>query len=294
MSNLSLIIEEKAANIGNFLVGRLLPFRQKRMVGPFIFIDHMGPADIANTELLNIPPHPHIGLSTLTYLLEGAMLHRDSLQNEIVIFPGDVNWMTAGRGVVHSERSPNDYINQYPTLHGLQIWVALPTIHEEVEPSFHQIKANELPSWNEDDVKFKLIAGKIDAYVSPVPVYSPLYLLEIQSEKRKNINLKGRLYGESAIYVLEGAVEIEGNVYDGKQLLVTLQAELCSFTILENSKIYIFGGEAFPEERYIEWNFVSSSKDRLNQAKQKWMEQKFERVIHETEFVPLPDYYTKR
>ena len=159
MSNISLIIEERAANIGNFMVGRLLPFRQKRSVGPFIFIDHMGPADLKDYENLDVPSHPHIGLSTLTYLFEGAMMHRDSIGNEIEIKPGAVNLMTAGKGVVHSERTPEYLRNTNKRLHGLQIWLALPKHLEEIDPSFIHIEAENIPSWEHDGLKFKLIAG---------------------------------------------------------------------------------------------------------------------------------------
>ncbi|HLU87783.1 MAG TPA: pirin family protein, partial [Taishania sp.] len=156
MSNIQLIIEEKAANIGNFLVGRLLPFREKRAVGPFVFIDHMGPALLKDYENLDVPPHPHIGLSTLTYLFEGAIMHRDSLGTELEIKPGAVNWMTAGRGVVHSERTPEYLRSSEKSLHGLQIWVALPKELETCEPTFHHIEAEDIPSWENGGVRYKL------------------------------------------------------------------------------------------------------------------------------------------
>src|SRR5690554_5726820 len=180
MSNIQLIIEERAADIGNFMVGRLLPFKQKRTVGPFAFIDHMGPASLRNHENLDVPPHPHIGLSTLTYLFEGAIMHRDSIGSEIEIQPGAVNWMTAGKGVVHSERTPEHLRNSEKNLHGLQIWVALPKELEEIEPSFTHIEANQIPQWEIQNTQFKLIAGEAFGYKSPVPVYSPLYFLEIK------------------------------------------------------------------------------------------------------------------
>ena len=160
MSNIQLIIEERAADIGNFLVGRLLPFKEKRAVGPFVFIDHMGPAKLKDYQNLDVPPHPHIGLSTLTYLFEGAIMHRDSLGTELEIQPGAVNWMTAGKGVVHSERTPEYLRTTDKTLHGLQIWVALPKHLENCEPSFAHIEAEEIPHWKQDNVNFKLIAGE--------------------------------------------------------------------------------------------------------------------------------------
>src|SRR5690554_6543859 len=160
MSNIGLIIEERAANIGNFMVGRLLPFRQKQMVGPFAFIDHMGPAEMGAEENLDVPPHPHIGLSTLTYLFKGAIMHRDSIGSEVEIMPGAVNWMTAGRGVVHSERTPDAVRNSEKVLHGLQIWVALPIEEEEIEPSFTHVEAGDIPQLERDGLKIKLIAGE--------------------------------------------------------------------------------------------------------------------------------------
>lgn len=288
MSNIQLVIEEKAADIGNFMVGRLLPFKQKRTVGPFAFIDHMGPASLRNHENLDVPPHPHIGLSTLTYLFEGAIMHRDSIGSEIEIQPGAVNWMTAGKGVVHSERTPEHLRNSEKNLHGLQIWVALPKELEEIEPSFTHIEANQIPQWEIQNTQFKLIAGEAFGYKSPVPVYSPLYFLEIKSKQNTKIEIGKDLYGESALYILEGEIYDKENTYGPKQILIAKDTKLCEFEMAANSTIYIFGGEAFPEERYIYWNFVSSNYDRIKQAQKDWLEQKFPKVPGETEFVPLP------
>lgn len=288
MSNIGLIIEERAANIGNFMVGRLLPFRQKRAVGPFVFIDHMGPIVLNNDENLDVPPHPHIGLSTLTYLFEGAIMHRDSIGFEVEIRPGAVNWMTAGKGVVHSERTPGYLRNSEKRMHGLQIWVALPKALEQTEPSFHHIPAEEIPWWNEGTVEFKLVAGEAFGKKSPVPVHSPLYFIEIKSSQTAQIDIGAHLFGESALYILEGHIRSEGNTYGPKQILIANDSKLCSFEIGENSTVYIFGGEAFPEERFMYWNFVSSDKALLEKAKQDWQEQKFPKINGETEFVPLP------
>ena len=293
MSNIQLIIEERPADIGNFLVGRLLPFREKRNVGPFSFIDHMGPASMNDHESMDVPPHPHIGLSTLTYLFEGSIMHKDSLCSEIEIKPGAVNWMTAGKGIVHSERTPQYLRKANKNLHGLQIWVALPKALEEVEPSFAHIEANELPVWKENNLEFKLIAGEAFGKKSPVPVYSPLYFIEIKSIAKQKLNIGDNLFGECALYILEGSILIEGNTFLPKQLLVSKNSKLCELEMAENTIIYIFGGEAFPEERFIYWNFVSSSKERIEQAKQMWIDQKFERVPGETEFVPLPGQVKK-
>ncbi|MCM4172377.1 pirin family protein [Arenibacter sp. TNZ] len=289
MSNIKLIIEERAASIGKFMVGRLLPFRQKRMVGPFIYIDHMGPVKLSERDNFDVLPHPHIGLSTLTFLFEGSIMHRDTLGNEVEIKPGAVNWMTAGQGIVHSERTPEYLRKSQLYMHGLQIWVALPKALEQMEPQFSHIEEKEIPRWTEGDLQFKLVAGEAFGRQSPVPVFSKLFMLEIKSKTKQLVNIGNELYGEAGLYILEGAIESEGNVYDPKQLLVAKDSTLCEFTIQENSTIYIFGGEPFPEERFIDWNFVSSNKDLIEQAKQKWKSQSFPKIKgDETEFIPYP------
>lgn len=288
MSNVGMIIEERPADIGNFMVGRLLPFRGKRMVGPYIFVDHIGPADLKDYENLDVPSHPHIGLSTLTYLFEGSITHRDSLGTEMDIVPGAVNWMTAGKGVVHSERTPEQLRRSDKQLHGLQIWVAMPKEMEDIEPSFHHVEAQDIPYWEVGDVRFRLIAGEAFGYHSPVPVYSKQFFVEIHSDSRQRIDIGHELFGEAGMYILEGGVESDGHEYGPRQILVAKEASLCAFVIKENTKIYIFGGEVFPEERFIYWNFVSSSREKIEAAKQRWAAQAFDPVPGETEFVPLP------
>ena len=288
MSNTKLIIEERAADIGNFMVGRLLPFRQKRSVGPFIFIDHMGPVNLGPNENMDVDMHPHIGLSTLTYLFEGNVFHRDSLGTAREIKSGEVNWMTAGKGVVHTERTPDHLRDKVKTLHGLQIWVALPKEDEQCEPSFAHIDAEQLPAWIEDGVSFKLIAGEAFGKKSPVPVYSALYFVEIKSSEIKTITIGEHLYGESALYILEGAITSSGHTYGPKQILIAKDSKLCEFQIEAKSTVYIFGGEAFPEERLIEWNFVATNKELIENAKENWVQDKFPTVPNETARVPLP------
>lgn len=289
MSTINLIIEERSRNIGNFIVGRLLPFREKRMIGPFIYIDHMGPIHMSEAENMDIGPHPHIGLSTLTYLIEGAVMHRDSIGTELEIKPGAVNWMTAGKGIVHSERTPDRLRGKEKTMHGLQIWVALPKELEQMEPSFSHIVNSELPVWKENDVSYKLIAGKIKGHQSPVPVHSPLYFIEIKSEIRQSIAIGEHLYGEAGIYILEGGIVADGEHFGPKQLLVSLDSSFCTFEIEPFSKIFIFGGEPFPEERLIYWNFVATSNEMIEAAKAKWKNEEFDKIDGETELVPLPD-----
>src|SRR5690554_1940011 len=288
MSNIGIIIEERAADIGNFMVGRLLPFRQKRTVGPFAFIDHIGPTDLKDYQNLDVAPHPHIGLSTLTYLFEGAVHHRDSIGSDIIIEPGAVNWMTAGKGVVHSERTPEYLRVTDKKLHGLQIWVALPKEKEDMTPSFVHVDADKLPEWEQNGLKFKLIAGELMDKKSSVPVYSKLFLIEIKSANGGKVKIGEHLYGESGLYILQGNISDGGHTYESKKMLVAKDTKLCEFEMSENSIVYLFGGEPFPEERFIYWNFVSSSREKIEQAKQDWLEQKFPKVPGETDFVPLP------
>jgi redox-sensitive bicupin YhaK (pirin superfamily) len=288
MSNIDLIIEERPSDIGNFIVGRLLPFRGRRMVGPFIFIDHMGPAELSENENMDIGPHPHIGLSTLTYLFEGNIMHKDSLGTEIEIRPGQVNWMTSGSGIVHSERTPDYLRGQLKNVHGLQIWVALPKNLEQMEPSFYHADETELPAWTENNLRFKLIAGEVMGHTSPVPVYSKLYYIEIKSTSRETVTIVRQLFGESALYILEGSIESEEHTFGPKQILIAKDNSLCAFTMAENTTVYIFGGEAFPEERHIYWNFVASSYELIEAAKQRWADQQFAHVPGETDFIPLP------
>jgi redox-sensitive bicupin YhaK (pirin superfamily) len=290
MSNINLIIEERAANIGKFMVGRLLPFRQKRMVGPFIYIDHMGPVKLSERDQFDVLPHPHIGLSTLTFLFEGSIMHRDTLGNEVEIKPHAVNWMTAGKGIVHSERTPDYLRHSDKNMHGLQIWVALPKDLEQMEPEFFHVEKEQIPAWTDGDLQFKLVAGEAFGRKSPVPVYSKLFMIEIKSTTKQVVNIGDHLYGESGLYILEGGIESEGHIFESKQMLVANDSTLCEFTILENSSIYIFGGEPFPEERFIDWNFVSTSKDLIEGAKQRWKAQTFPKIKgDETEYIPYPD-----
>lgn len=289
MSNVSLIIEERARDIGNFLVGRLLPFHSKRMVGPFIFIDHMGPASMPPGTAFDVPPHPHIGLSTLTYLFEGSVMHRDSLGTAVEIRPGQVNWMTAGKGITHSERTPDHLRGVARTVHGLQIWVALPKEHEQMEPAFFHAPEEALPVWEADGVRYKLVAGEAFGKRSPVPVFSRCYMVKITSDAARTLDIGHALYGEVGLYILEGGITNNGHRYGPKQILVTKEPSLCSFTMDAGSTVFLFGGEALPEERFIEWNLVATSRALIDAAKQRWIDRSFPPVPGETDFVPLPE-----
>ncbi|PUZ27651.1 hypothetical protein GA0116948_10348 [Chitinophaga costaii] len=288
MSNIQLIIEERPADIGHFLVGRLLPFREKRMVGPFIFIDHMGPVLMSDHQNLDIGPHPHIGLSTLTYLFEGNIIHHDTLGTNVEIKPGQVNWMTAGKGIVHSERTPERFRHSDKQMHGMQIWVALPKDLEEMMPSFFHAEEDTIPSWEQNGIHYKLIAGEVLGQRSPVPVYSPLYLLELKSVQRQTITLGADLFGETGLYILSGQIESEGHVYEPKRILVAKNSKLCDFVMAENTTVFIFGGEPFAEPRHIYWNFVASTLELIDQAKADWAAQRFPLLQGEPDIIPLP------
>lgn len=288
MSNIELIIDEREADIGGFKVGRLLPFRKKRMVGPFAFIDHMGPVELNAEQNLDVAMHPHIGLATLTYLFDGVILHRDSLGTVAEIEPGAVNWMVAGKGVVHTERTPKRFRQSKKSLHGLQIWVALPKVLEQCEPAFSHTAAADIPTWTKGGLSYTLICGELLGKRSPVPILSPTYFIEIKANKKQSVDLSGVLYGECAIYILNGQIMMDGEVYKDKQMLVLKNSTQCEFTMTADSAIYIFGGEPFPEPRYIDWNFVATDKNLIEQAKADWQADKFARVPDESERIPLP------
>lgn len=289
MSNSDLIIPERARDIGDFTVGRLLPFRKKRMVGPFIFIDHMGPAELGPGHYMDVDQHPHIGLATLTYLLEGEVEHRDSLGTNQVIRPGSVNWMVAGSGVSHTERTPAE-LRQGASMrmHGYQIWVALPKEFEEVEPSFHHLDLSELPTWEDRGIHFRLVAGEAFGKQSPLPVHSPLFMLEVTSEAENSLDFSDQLAGEIGICVVKGAVKACDNRVEAGNLLVAKNGEKCALVLEADTHLIFFGGEPLPEERHIYWNFVSSRAERIEEAKEKWKNWDWPKVEGDDSYVPLP------
>ncbi|PHR95592.1 MAG: hypothetical protein COA80_10325 [Leeuwenhoekiella sp.] len=289
MSNTGLIIEERARDIGDFLVGRLLPFRKKRMVGPFIFIDHMGPNQLGPDAYMDVDQHPHIGLSTLTYLIEGELMHEDSIGTYQRIKPGSVNWMVAGKGVVHTERTPKDMRDgNVFTMHGYQIWVALPKKLEHTEPAFHHIDAEVLPRWREITAEYKLIAGKGYGKTSPVPVHSDLFMIEIKAEEEHKLDIAGKLEGEIAVTLVSGEVEACGEIFTAGHMLVSKTDEVCKIKLLKGAHVFLFGGKPFEEERHIYWNFVATSKERIEEAKQQWKDREFPEVSGDDTYVPLP------
>lgn len=289
MSNIGLIIEERSRDIGDFLVGRLIPFRKKRMIGPFIFIDHMGPTQLGPTKYMDVNQHPHMGLSTLTFMLEGEIIHEDGLGTRQRISPGSVNWMTAGKGVTHTERTPQDLRNGTVfTAHGYQIWVALPKELEDMEPQFHHIDGKDLPKWIDGDTEFTLIAGEGYGKKSPVPVHSALFMVEIKNKNEYTLNVNGNLKGEIGICIVEGGIEACGESVGEGNILVSKVEDTCNITLKPNTHLLLFGGEPFPEERFIYWNFVSSSQEKIDQAKKAWADKTFPMMENDNTYVPLP------
>ncbi|MEE4312414.1 MAG: pirin family protein [candidate division KSB1 bacterium] len=289
MSITHLIIDERSRDIGDFLVGRFLPFREKRMVGPFIFLDHMGPSQLGKGRYLDVDQHPHIGLSTLTYLLEGEIEHRDSLGTVQRITPGDVNLMNAGSGVTHTERTPQELRQHRSVVHGYQIWLALPLENEDVAPQFHHVAGADLPEWNEGDASFKLIVGEAFGRKSPVPVCSHMFMMEIDCPEAFTLDVSDGLHGEIGIMVTEGLVRVcDSSVAKGR-MLVTGSEDTCQVEVSGGSKIFLLGGEPFPEERYIDWNFVSHSKKKLQTAKEDWLAWRFPVVPGDASYVPYPN-----
>ncbi|EQC48618.1 pirin family protein [Bacteriovorax sp. BSW11_IV] len=287
MSNVELVIEPRESDLGdNFVVRRLLPYMKKRMVGPFIFWDHMGPVTLSGEKKMKVRAHPHIGLSTITYLFSGEIMHRDSLGNEQMIRPGEVNWMTAGSGIVHSERAQSDTAMN---LEGIQLWVALPKESEDVEPSFVHVKESSLPLIEKGDTQLRLIAGESMGSSSPLPVYSKLFYFYGQTKEGEQFSLNLGNNEEGALYVVNGTVEIEGKSYERFSLIVFKKGHAISFQASSDAQYMLFGGETFPEKRYIWWNFVSSDKEKLERAKLRWKNNEFPKVINEVEQIPLPE-----
>jgi redox-sensitive bicupin YhaK (pirin superfamily) len=286
--NTELIIEGQEKDLGGFSVRRVIPFNHKRSVGPFVFFDHIGPAELSFENGLKVRPHPHIGLSTVTYLFEGCIIHRDSLGFKQSIFPGEVNWMTAGRGVVHSERSPAEPENFQKGLHGLQIWVALPKEFEEVEPSFVNFAAQTLPGFNIGGTDITLILGEAYGHKSPVPVFSKMFYFDATLSSGGSLPLQFSENEEFAVYVTSGEIKVGEKIISPYQMLVLKPGANVTVTALKDTRLVVIGGESLGE-RYVWWNFVSSSRERIEQAKFDWINQTIGQVIEETEFIPLPD-----
>ncbi len=288
MSLIDLTITPREKDLGGFSVRRILPYVQRRMVGPFIFLDHMGPAQFEAGHGIDVRPHPHIGLSTVTYLFSGEFCHKDSLGTDQRITAGAVNWMTAGHGIVHSERTGPEERSRCHEAHGLQSWVALPKEFEEIAPEFHHHPADTLPNFTLSGVDLRLVAGSAYGYEAPVKTYSPLFYLEAKMPANSSLVLP-KEYAERALYLVEGELQIGATKIEARTMPVFMHDETINIEAKIPSHIMILGGDPLSEQRFIDWNFVSSSKERLEQARHDWQEGRFPKVPgDDKEFIPLP------
>ena len=285
-SSVELRIKPREKDLGGFTVRRVLPAADRRSVGPFVFFDHMGPAEFPPGEGIKVRPHPHIGLATVTYLFEGEVIHRDSLGFVQPIRAGAVNLMTAGRGIVHSERAGDD-LRTVSRLHGIQSWMALPADHEEMEPSFIHHAAGDLPELEQDGVRVRVIIGEAFGQRSPVKTLSPMLYLECHMTKGSSLTLPSG-HKELAAYVVSGEILIDGQTFADGVMAVARPGALPCLQARTDSRVMVIGGDPLGE-RHIWWNFVSSRKERIEQASQDWKAGRFAQVPGEIEFIPLPE-----
>jgi len=282
-----LVIEPRLRDIGDFAVRRILPYARRRMVGPFIFLDEFGPVDLPAGRGIDVRPHPHIGLATVTYLFDGEILHRDSLGSVQAIRPGAVNWMTAGRGIVHSERSGAEERARDKPLHGMQSWVALPLAQEEAAPSFIHHGAADLPVIEAEGLWMRLIAGRAYGREARVAVSSDLFYLHAELAAGAHLDLPDE-HAERAFYGVSGGVALDGTAYKPATMAV-LRPGPARLAATADSRIMLLGGAPLEGKRHIWWNFVSSSPERIERAKADWKAGRFPPVPGENEFIPLPE-----
>lgn len=282
------VIVPRTSDIGGLEVRRALPSARRRMVGPFVFLDQMGPAVLRAGTGLDVRPHPHIGLATVTYLFEGEILHRDSLGTVQPIRPGEVNWMTAGQGIAHSERTALEARTADNSLFGIQMWVALPKRDEETAPAFSHHSSGELPLIEGEGKRVRLVVGEFYDARAPVKTFSAMFYADAALEAGARLELPAE-YEERAIYIAQGRIEIAGDGFEAGSLLVLRPGDAVAVTAAEPSRFVLLGGEPMDGPRHIWWNFVSSSKERIEQAKQDWRSSRFAPVPGETEFIPLPE-----
>ncbi len=269
------------------MVRRVLPALAARTVGPFIFFDHIGPATLVPGKGLDVRPHPHIGLATVTYLFDGAIMHRDSVGSVQKIVPGDVNWMTAGRGIVHSERTPDEERAAGQTMHGIQTWVALPVASEEVEPSFEHHAAATLPQIERAGVTLRVIAGTAFGATAPTRTFSPTLYVAAHFAAGRELTLDTE-HEERGVYLVDGDLTIDGESLPAQQMAVLAPGVPATLASANGAVVMLLGGAPLDGARFIEWNFVSSSRDKIEAAKRAWSEQRMGEVPGETEFIPLP------
>jgi redox-sensitive bicupin YhaK (pirin superfamily) len=286
---IELMIVPRSVDLGGFNVRRALPHAKRRLVGPFIFFDHFGPAVFQAGRGIDVRPHPHIGLATVTFLFDGEIVHRDSLGTALPIRPGEVNWMTAGRGIVHSERTAADRRDGGERLHGLQCWVAMPSGDEEMDPSFSHHDQADLPVVAEDGKTVRVVAGSLFGKRSPVPTLSDTLFADAALMPGAVLPFDPDTE-ERAIYIVSGEIDIAGDRFGSGQLLVLRPGDPIAMTAATDARVVLVGGAALDGPRYIWWNFVSSRKDRIEQAKADWRERRFDIVPgDESEFIPLPE-----
>ncbi len=285
------LVKPHTKDLGSFTVKRLLPSAAHRLVGPFIFFDHMGPALMQPGQGANVRPHPHIGLATVTYLFAGSMLHRDSLGTVQNILPGDVNWMTAGRGIVHSERNTPEDMRTERNMHGIQTWVALPLAHEQDAPAFVHHPASSLPIIEFPGVNLRLIAGTAYERTAPTPVRSPTLYAAAEMSAGSSFALPAE-HEERAVYVVQGDVTVEEQAVAINHMAVLTSSNTVRIAASSPAIVMLLGGAKLEGERFINWNFVASSRERINAARESWKNypnEQFGQVPDETEFIPLPD-----
>ena len=286
---IELVIDQRRKDLGGFEVGRVLPYAKRRMVGPFVFFDHMGPADFAPglPQSVDVRPHPHIGLSTVTYLFEGEIMHRDSVGSVQAIRAGEVNWMTAGRGITHSERFEKGRLVG-DRLHGIQAWVALPEADEETAPAFSHHEMADLPSYEANGLFARLVVGKAFGAEAKVKTHSPMFYVHWALQPGAVAALQPE-YPERAAYVATGEVEIEGRSHHPGQMVVFAPGDTVTVKAVQPSTVMLLGGEPVGP-RFLEWNFVSSSKERIEQAKADWRAGRMKLPdADDAEFIPLPE-----
>ncbi|HEY1141708.1 MAG TPA: pirin family protein [Lysobacter sp.] len=286
---MTLIIAPRVHDLGGFQVRRAVPSLQARSVGPFVFVDHMGPAVFEAGRGVDVRPHPHIGLATVTFLWSGSMTHRDTLGSVQDIEPGDVNWMTAGRGIAHSERTPLALREHEHPLHGMQTWVALPRSQEEAEPAFFHHAAATLPQQRRDGSWLRVVAGRGYGEESPVQVFADTLYVAIDLDAGAELALDDS-HEQRALYVLEGDAQLDGADVPAMNLIVLDPQTRPRLRAKTPLKAMLLGGEPLDAPRHMWWNFVSSSKERIEQAKQDWLDGRFGAILGETEFIPLPEH----
>ncbi len=286
---IDLVVVPRSVDLGHFSVRRALPHVNRRMVGPFIFFDHFGPAEFRAGDGIDVRPHPHIGLATVTFLYDGEIVHRDSLGSDVPIRPGEVNWMTAGRGIVHSERTAPDHRAGGEPLHGLQLWVALPQAHEEIEASFAHHAADELPIVSAEGKTIRVVTGNLYGVRSPVPTLHDTIFADAQIAAGAVLPIDAETE-ERAIYIVSGEIEIAGDRFAAGKLLILRPGDAISVSAPVDARVVLVGGAAMDGPRHIWWNFVSSRKERIDQAKADWKQGRFDSVPgDEKEFIPLPE-----